>query len=543
MRRVDAQWIAILGLNVAWLLTLPGRAGKAAALCGAVIALVLLVLPLVSSRARNYLHGIPETSGKIPAAVLVLPFLLPAISLIATPTIAFLTVDGGFWLLVAWVWAGAALSLSRSATDQGHGPGLVRPTTLLLLFWTSAFWLNVVADVGIGQVVLEIDRTVPKACRSDSLTTVFSIWETNPAREHLFLAWRSPEMFDNRTPYANHVHPYLIAMYAWVRTVCATTGAAPYVATNTVPFLYMLALLGAFTTLAARAELLRRPFGPMRVLISFLAYGWIVTGWRFWNDLYRYNSDNPYPLLLAVLLLVYAFLLPPIRVTLASVSAAVFVALSPIHAPMLILAVLILFGQRSATFRSALSVNRPVLVVSLCAFIAGVLSYLVPRLLIAWKGYVGVGSSYMLRSGLDGDMRYFSNAVQAVFAPCPIGCCFARRADELMWPAFVPLLLAAVVALRKEFPRTLSIGHLLLFLTTPYWISVILFPQSVSIHPYLYDHLLLAPVIVVGSGTVLMPEIETRLRGGYLLTFLLISAGLLMANLIAIAQAVAAMPR
>jgi hypothetical protein len=59
----------------------------------------------------------------------------------------------------------------------------------------------------------------------------------------------------------------------------------------------------------------------------------------------------------------------------------------------------------------------------------------------------------------------------------------------------------------------------------------------------LYDHLLLAPVIVVGAATVLVPRIETRLRGGRLLLFLLISAGLLMANLISIAQAAAAMAR
>jgi hypothetical protein len=401
-------------------------------------------------------------------------------------------------------------------------------------------WIIVVSAVGIGRVVLEFDRS-PTVCRSDTLTTVFSVWEQSPASEHLFLAWRSPETFEKRTPYANHSHPYLMAMYAWVRTVRATAAVAPYVATNTVPLLYMLVLLAAFTTLLARAGLLRGPSGPTRALILFVSYGWIVTGWRYWNDLYRYNSDNPYPLLVAVFLLVYAFLLPPARPMSAAVSAAVFVALSPIHAPMLVLAVLLLFGQGAATPGGFLERNRTVLAISFWAVVAGVISYLVPRILIAWKGYLAVESSYMLRSGLDGDARYFSNAVQAVFAPCPVGCCFARRADELLWPAFVPLLLAAVIAWRREFPRTLSIGHLLLFLTTPYWMSVILFPQSVSIHPYLYDHLLLVPVVLAGSVSLVVPAVENRLRSAKLLIFLLVSAGLLVANLIGIARAAATM--
>jgi hypothetical protein len=543
MRRVHALPVAILSLNVAWLLNLADKTGRTVALAGTAIALIPVLLPLVSSRARLYLQHLTDDVARIPAAPLVLPFLLPAISFMATPTIAFVSIHGGFWLVMAWLWAGVLLLRTRStATNQEQYPG-VPAATFLLLFWVSVLWLIVVSNVGIGRVTLEMDRTVPQACRSDTLTTVFSIWEANAAREHILLAWRSSEDFERRSPYANHGHPYLLAMYAWTRTVRAFMGVPPYVATNTVPFLYLAVILAAFTTLVARAGLLSGRPGLTRVVILFVTYGWIVTGWRFWNDLYRFNSDNLYPLLAGLLVFVYAFLVPPLRPTLAAVSAVVVVAISPIHAPMLVLASLTLFGQGASTLRDFVDRNRSVLRISFWALAVGVITYLLPRMLIAWKGYIPQESSYMLRAGLDGDTRYFSNVVQAVVAPCPVGCCFPRTADQLIWPAFVPLLLTAVVALRRGFPRTLSIGHLLLFLTTPYWISAILFPQSVSIHTYLYDHLLLAPVIVVGAATVLVPRIETRLRGGRLLLFLLISAGLLMANLISIAQAAAAMAR
>ena len=543
MKHVRAAWVGVLCLNLTWVVILPSQSGKASAIIGAAIAALAVLLPFVSSRGHSYLHDIAGASVRIPAAALVLPFLLPAISLITTPTVAFWHLDGRAWLILGWMWCGILLALPDGPAPPATGRSpLVRSGTLLFLLWTSALWLTVVSDLGIRRVILETDRTVPMVCRSDWLTTVFSIWEGTPAREHVFLGWRSWESFQTRTPYANHVHPYLFTMYGWTRTVRALSGVAPYVATNTVPLFYVFMLLTAFTVFLARAGLLRERQGPVRLLALFVAYGLIVTTWRFWNDLYRFNSDNPFPLLVAVFLLVYAFLLAPARPVAAGVSAAVFVALSPIHTPMALVALLGLFGKAAATRRDFLHRNRAVIAISFAVVLVGVVSYLAPRILIALKGYVPVGSSYLFRSGLDGDTRYFSNMAQAVFASCPAGCCFPRQAGELIWPAFLPLVFAGAATRWRDSPGTISLGHLLLFLTTPYWMSVVLFPQSVSIHPYLYDHLLLIPVVLVGSAAMITPALQSRLHGAKLLVFLLLTGGLLMSNLIGIAQALATMP-
>ena len=542
MTRVRAAWVGVLALNLAWALILPGRSAATLALAGAAIALLAVLLPLISSRGREYLRDVTGESATLQAPALLLPFLLPAISLVIAPRLAFWSLDGRSWLVLAWLWTGIAMSLRSDAALHGDRAPAVRPATLLFLFGTCALWLTVVSDLGIGRVVLETDRTVARPCRSDALTTAFSIWESNPVREHLFLGWRSVESFQNGAPYANHVHPYLLTMYAWTRAVRTVTGAAPYVATNTVPSLYMLVLITAFTTLLARAGMLRRRTDVTRLLTLFVAYGLVLTAWRFWNDLYRFGSDNPYPLLAAVFVLVYAFLLAPVRPVAAALSAAAFSALSPIHTPMLLVAVLILFGQGEATPARFLQRNRGLIAISLAALGAGVVSFLTPVMLISLKGYVAVGSSYVFRSGLDGDTRYFSNAAQAIFAPCPPAvCCSGRTAGPLLWPAFLPVLLGAAVWRRR--PAPVSLGHLLLFLTTPYVMSVVLFPQSVSIHPYLYDHLLIIPAVVVGSASILIPAIEDRLRGAALLVFLLLSGVVLMANLVGLAQALAIMPR
>ena len=508
-------WIGILLLNLAWLLILPSTIDKAIALAGLAVAAGTIIRPV---RTRPDTGQASSYRGDV---VLLLPFLFPAVSLVASPRVAFWNLDGGAWLILAWLWTGIVVA------TRGRSP-------VIFIAATVALWASIVGDLGIQRVAGETDRTVPMVCRSDVLTTAFAIWESNPAREHLFLGWRSQESFRARAPYANHVHPYLFTMYAWVSGVRGVTGVPTYAATNTIPILYMAVLLGGFTTLLSRAGVLRPPQTPIRLATLMVAYGLIVTTSRFWNDLYRFGSDNPYPLLMGVLLFVYAFLREPLRPVAAAASAALFVALSPIHLPMLLLGMFVLFG-----------LTRPVRMIALVAAVAGVASYFIPWLLIAANDYRPVGSSYLLRSGLDGDTQYFSNIAQAAIAPCIRGgCCWPRPAWQLVWPAFVPLVVLAIATARAVHRPQMPWGHLLLFLTTPYFVSLVLFPQSVSIHPYLYDHMLILPVVVTASAMLLTPEVERRLeRGTGLLIFLLAAGALLMANLNGIAQSVATMPR
>jgi hypothetical protein len=75
-----------------------------------------------------------------------------------------------------------------------------------------------------------------------------------------------------------------------------------------------------------------------------------------------------------------------------------------------------------------------------------------------------------------------------------------------------------------------------LFLATPYFLSLILFPQSVAVHPYLYDHLLLIPMVVTGVLAMLDVSRDVRPGSAALLAFLLVVMAVLMSNLIGIAQ-------
>jgi hypothetical protein len=111
----------------------------------------------------------------------------------------------------------------------------------------------------------------------------------------------------------------------------------------------------------------------------------------------------------------------------------------------------------------------------------------------------------------------------------------------LFLPAFVPIAIAAAWMWRTRDPEGARLRHLTLFLITPYLGTLIVFPQGVSIHPYMFDLFLILPVVVAGMAFVLMEPIQRRIAREGALVFLLIAAALILTNLTALAQALRAM--
>jgi hypothetical protein len=538
--RVTPTCIAALVLNVVWAIALPSASGKLVAAAGACVAAGLLLV----------VHGWPALRNRVisnhpaffewpPAMPLVCAtFLAPILFLRATPMFGFWRLDGRASLLLAWL----AVTSVALVLESRRGPAEQRWTTSLLvgfIVFSAATWLTVVMDSGVASFMVNFDRRGPRGCQSDPVTEMATVWESNRAADHLYLAWRSQEAFDERVVYANHVHPYLLTMYGWVTAVRRLGGLTLWQASNTSMVLPVLILIAAFALLVARSKVLTELGSVGSLLLAFLGIGVLLTTWRLWIDLVRFNSDNPYPLLASVFVIVYAMLLPPMQPVAAAIAAAMFAALSPVNTPMLLVPVLCLFTRGARDWREAWIANRSVLVVCGVAVIAGVVSYLDPRLLIAWKGYHAQESSFLFRSGLDGDTRYFSGILQAAIAPCPTNCCYARTLSDLVWPAVLPLAIFGPLTIWRG-PRTdFSVGRTFLFLASPYLLSLILFPQSVSVHPYLYDHMFLIPVVVTGVLAMLSVASDARPGSTALLATLLLVAAILMSNLIGIAQGLA----
>ena len=541
LQRLIGITSAVLVANALWAAILPTTSGQIVATAGALIAFAVLVAVCLSDRARGMVLASPPAflTDRVRAFAVVVPFILPGLVLRTAPVLAFWRFDGRSALLVAWL-----ISIAVAIAFESDAPAVAkRPFAKLLLIlfllFSAGVWLAIVMDTGIPALMMGIDRRGTRSCQMDLFTTMATVWQTNPASEHLFLSWRSQDDFQHRLVYSNHVHPFLLSMYGWVRAAQRLGHLRLWQASNTTILLPIFVLIAGFVTLLARNGSLAHRSRASHLLPLFMAMGMLLTTWRLWIDLIRFDSDNPYPLLAAVLVLLYALLVPPLQTAAAAVVAALFAALSPTITPLMVLPVLCLFGERGQDARDLLRRNRPVLVVCLAALVAGAISYVEPRVLIRWYGYRSQQSSLIFRSGLDGDTRYFSGLFQAAVAPCPVGCCYARALSDLLFPTVVPLAVFGPLVWWWSRSEGGAVGRTFLFLITPYLMSVIFFPQSVSIHPYLYDHWFIVPVVVSGLVAMLSPAVEERLNGAGLLMFLLFTAAILMSNLLGVVQGLA----
>jgi hypothetical protein len=537
--------LPILAAHLLYVFILPSRAGKAVAVLGVAVTLVLLVGPKLSrrfaDRVEQELAGIDGFQTLVPLAF----FALPLLSLAGRPTVAFWRLDGRALIVIAWLaclsWMlfrrrpdarlpGTGLcgarSSDRAASQMPHGR--LSGLTLLFILWSALFWLILIWDVGLGRAVMLVSR-------EERLLTSFGLWETRPASEHLFLVWLDRQSFEKHVAYTNHLHPILFFLYGCSKLAQLLTGLPPYVGRNVTPFAMAGFAVAAFTALVPR-PLPAVHQGMTFHATLFVALGFVLSEWHFWYYPF-WNFDTVFPVIASLTALVWASASPRVsdrNAVRVIASLGFFAAFGWVYTPVLILAVWCLFGRMRPTLATTLAVNRQLVRASLLAAAVGLLTYALPVLLVKIKGYDTASSSFLFRSGLDGDTKYFQDAVQAVLHPFPQ----ARTLSGVIFPAYVPLLTTVAWAWRVGGLTRRRIGRQLIFLLAPYLFSLALFPQSVSIHPYLYDNLFLLPVVLVGSTWALHRRVQSRLRGGSLLAALLLAAILIMANFIAIAQSV-----
>jgi hypothetical protein len=156
-----------------------------------------------------------------------------------------------------------------------------------------------------------------------------------------------------------------------------------------------------------------------------------------------------------------------------------------------------------------------------------------PYVMLWIGGWQGVGSSLFYRSGLNGDVTYFSSMLQAVFQPFDDG----GRAWRLL-----PLITVAPAAALAAFAWSRPVGERmlrqLLFCWSPALLWIVAFPQAVSIHPYIFDFGLLFPAAFCLAFWVTQAEAQRLFTERRALAFavFIVMAGLLMTNLIDLAR-------
>jgi hypothetical protein len=325
----------------------------------------------------------------------------------------------------------------------------------------------------------------------------FSVWHQYPLTRHGFLAFLAADDYQKHEAYANHTTLYLLAMRAL------------YQIQLELPHLTMRvsgAMLAMAASIAAITYSIRKwavaIWDVRRNVLILLAFAYFATLPTFWISLGKFNVDNAFVFVFPVLLTTgYLASTTGAQGPKFWISSLLLCALMPIAS-----AQFALFLALHAIFRRPFA--KQIFRSAVVLLIISVVVYMQPIIVMKLLGFSSTNSSWLFRSGLDGDMTYYGNAVNSVLFPQ-----FQRPAYLILTPAALLLL---QMCYRWKFDSDEGTAQpertphaSLPYLFSVYVLVLLLWPQAVSIHPYLYDALLVGPLgawIVMNFCTRTIPN-------------------------------------
>jgi|JI10StandDraft_1071094.scaffolds.fasta_scaffold58913_3 hypothetical protein len=371
-------------------------------------------------------------------------------------------------------------------------------------------WVLALGPIGLERAARHAEGGV--------LSYTFEAWERLPMSRHLFLAQYEPGEFEQNLAYNSYAYPFLLAQFA-IAAPLRAAGLPWDLAHNVLPFAYVG--LMAFALFRVTRPQAPRTLAGVATLVA--AAGLVATTPAAWVSLLRYNRDNfhlPVAILFCALsTLVYRGSSPSPAIWRAGIVIALF---CPVYAPAWLLAVVFL----SDSLPSSREVAKRCAAVGVLAAV----SFVLPLIACKVGDLAPVGSSYFYRSGLDGSTKYLSSIPQAVLWPI-----VNRR-----WPVALPLILMGLAAIGVSVQGGMEaarrVRRQVLFCLIPYASKAVLFPQFVSIHPYMADMLLLIPAAFLPAFWLLETKPLAEATGETRALWITGTALAIMSNALTIAQ-------
>lgn len=314
----------------------------------------------------------------------------------------------------------------------------------------------------------------------------FPIWDKYPFSKHGYLVFNSPNDFANGVAYSNHSSAYLFFMYVFYKIEMA------------IPQLSMRAIVASVEMIFCVLAVVYIAFSGQRERVRFhqgililLAVMFLLSMPGFWISAAKFNVDNPFHFLFPILLLVAH------RLSLGDVSGVkLWLPLGALCVSAPIAAVLLGMYLVMLSIRSD-GLTKNMLKLGVVVILISVIVYLQPVITAKILGFASSNSGWKFRAGLDGDVSYFTNVLNSVISPY-----FPRPVYLLALPTGLLLVQLAYMTLRT---RDAGEGKVLLVgrgnpglfygvIFSQYLVTSLLWPQAVSIHPYLYDYMLVAPI-------------------------------------------------
>lgn len=392
-----------------------------------------------------------------------------------------------------------------------------RSKLLVALIMIVAVWLLVLLILGVGRATLRPVEGI--------LSYTFNGWAEYPVSRHLFMAQYEPDYFATGRVYTSHPYTVLFFLFLFL---------APFHFLLKIPYEVAHNFLAYFNAICITSLLiLTRKDQLLSILkkgnlffwiLAFIAIGITVTNPLLWVSPLIYDRDNLYILTAGSFCYLSTWVFHDEVPRKPLLIVGVFLALwLPIYIPAWILAGLF--------FNRALIVERKWILQVVGVSALGGFNLLLPKLIGYWTGITPTGSGFRFRSGLDGSRQYMTSIYQAIFSPI----------DPRHWPVafyFLAALFLGVIfhyLFKKQKKRYRPLQQAF-FLLIPYSMTVILFPQLTSIHPYSTDPLIVIPATFLISFWSLQKEFWENLTGKTYVAWILMAGLILMTNLLTVAQ-------
>ena len=351
----------------------------------------------------------------------------------------------------------------------------------LALFASIVLGLAFIYGIGFLKMVKSINPE-PERLRDQT----FKIWDHQPITKHGFLVFYQAEDFGNKISYTRYTPFYLSGMYILYKLELACNKLPMRMVAPSIAMLLCLYVL-FYAIISRKTVSLNRSQGTLLIL-SVLAF---LTMPVFWISLGKANVDNVFIFMLPMTILV-ASLVSNAKIPFSKlcIGLAVICLIAPTYG--FLLALFLTIWELTEK-----NINYVLLKLSIGTLAISFLLFLEPHIVARLLGFTSCRSSWGFRSGLDGDNTYFSNAFSAIFLPYNM-----RSVSYMIWP--LCLLLAQLLFIWKSNRhilhddllnlRTFDSTKFISIIFSGYVLTVLLWPQAVSIHPYLYDILLLGGI-------------------------------------------------
>lgn len=355
---------------------------------------------------------------------------------------------------------------------------LIKERFFLLAILVSAVGFILVYKVGF-DVMLHGAKTVPERMRDYT----FPVWGKYPPSMHGFLVFLAPDAIGRHEAYAHHAYGFLGLTYLFYKLEMllglSMRGGLAFLqmSLSVAALLYIISASGVLAQ-SVRARIL--------TLMAVLCF---VTMPTFWIPAAKFNYDNTFPLVFPLLLLAAYGVERSKR--LFFLSAFLMAVVSPISSLLLgIFLVSICIhldaGKGKEFFRAGV----------ITCFISLVF-YIQPIIVSKLLGFSSKNSGWGFRSGLDGDLTYFSNVLNAIIFPAdPRPYYLVLVPTALLVVQILSRFVSSRILVNSERSILFFPSGFYFVLFSNYILTVVLWPQAISIHPYLYDHLLIAPILV-----------------------------------------------